>query len=412
MRVPISRRLLLLIVLIILVLAVPLTLYLVSQQQDIRQKAAGNADLVVSSLQLTDAGGNVRTVFGINEDIYVRITLKNKGTEKGISTDAHTYTQFYSDEDNAVAPGTPSDVQISLRNGEFSAGFEKTYESRWNGLNDSFYQDKIYFNKSTGGTYTARAYINHDGKVQESDIQNNQLSLSYTVTGQYISKGIYLDGDVSSNPPAGFPPSGGCGEQGTNNGVTACYGLGPVNGKGVVKLTNTTSSPKAVAVALYKAYYDFPNPYPTCSQTSCPEQYIWAWTQTIYSAQKFTLDAGATRYVSLPAPSCNWQIDATIGPIILSFHPGQTYGGTGVLIGGGWLEQYNGIQACTPVIPSPTPTSTLTPTLPPDVPTPTLTLTPTPTDIPPSETPTPTVPFCPVPVQVQNVRIECPFCSQ
>lgn len=420
-----SKRSILFIVLVVLVIAVPLTLYLLSQQQDIRQRAVGNADLVVTGLQLTDAGGNVRTVFGVNEDIYVRVRLKNQGTDKGISTDTYTYTQFYANAKDPVVPNTPSDVGIFLKNGEFNPGFEKTYESRWNGLNNSFYKGKIYFSQSVGGTYHARVYINYDGKVAESNLLNNQLDLTYTVTSRFLTNGIYLDGNISSNPPAGFT-NVECGEQGTINGVTACYGLGPVNGNGVVKFTNNNTSPMAVGASLHKAYYDFPNPYPSCSPATCPEQFIWIWTQTIYSAQVFTLNPGETRYVTLPAPSCNWQIDAFIGGVNLSFHPpSQTYSQQGRLIGGGWLEQYNGIQACVPDIPnfpSPTPTPTLTPTptitptLPPDVPTPTETLTPTPTltQTPtPTDTPTPTPqPFCPVPSQVQNVRIECPFCGQ
>lgn len=420
--------------LILLVIAIPITLYLVSQQQDIRQRAQQaleQADLVVTGLQLTDAGGNVRTTYGINEDIYIRVTLKNQGTASGTSNDGFTYTQIYANKKDLVVPNTVSPDGIYLRNGQFGVAAEKTYESHWGGLNSSAYKDKIYFRQSSGGTYYARAYINYNGKVAESNIANNQIVLPYTVTGSFISKGIYLDGDVSSNPPAGF--SGvECGEQGTISGVTGCYALGPVNGKGVVKLTNDSSTPKAVGASLYKAYYDFPNPYPSCSPTACPEQFIWAWTQTIYSAQVLTLNPGDTRYIILPAPSCNWQIDAFIGStILLSFHPGQTNGELGTLIGGGWLEQYNGIQACTPIIPSPTPTPTVTPTLPPNVPTPTVTLTPTPTvtetptptvtptrtptptgTISPTVTPTPGVSGCPVPPQAVNVRIECPFCGQ
>jgi hypothetical protein len=419
MRRTLSRRTIyILLAIIVLIVAIPVTLYLLNQQQDIRQHAAGGADLVVKSLELTDAGGNVKTQFGVNEDIYVRITLKNQGSATGVSSDSHTYTTFYSNAKTAVAPNTASDVNIVLRNGQFAAGSQKTYESKWNGLNDSYYTNKIYFSQSKGGTYHARAYINYDGKVSESDATNNQLDLTYTVTGKFIANGVYLDGDVSSSPPSGFSSSN-CGEQGTRSGVTACYNLGPLNGKSVVKLTNTSSQTQTVGVSLYKAYYPFPNPYPSCSPTSCPDQFIWAWTQTIYSAQVLTLNPGDTRYVSLPIPSCYWQVDAFIGStVLLSFHPGQTNGELGTLIGGGWLEQYNGINACTPVIPplTPTPSPTSTPTpVPSNAPTPTVTETPTPTltETPtPSETPTPTVPVCPVPSQVQNVRVVCPFCGQ
>lgn len=406
---PVSKKIIAIIIGIFLLVALGLAIFILQQQQDIRQEAAGDADLVVTGLQLTDAGGNVRTQFGVNEDIYVRVTLKNQGTGIGTSTDGRTYTQFYANKKDPVAPNEPSDVGITLRNGEFNAGFEKTYESRWNGLNDSYYTDQIYFSQSKGGTYHARVFINYDGKVSESDLTNNQMELTYTVTSRFLERGIYLDGDVSQNPPAGFSSSQ-CGEQGSVSGVSACYMLGSVNGINVVRLTNTSSQTRTAGSAVYKAYYDFPNPYPSCSPTSCPEQFIWAWTQTIYSAQVTTLEPGQTRYISLPVPPCNWQVDAFLGStVMLSFHPGSMYGTNGTLIGGGWLEQYNGIQECEPVIPSPTPTPTITPTLPPDVPTPTNSPTPT---ITPSETPTPTLPVCPLPEQVQNVRVICPFCDQ
>lgn len=427
MSLQLSRRALLIVILVILALAVPVTLYLLSQQQDIRQHAASTADLVVSGLQLTDAGGNVRTKFGKNEDIYVRVRLKNQGTSTGTSTDGFTYTQFYTNEKNPVAPNTPSDVSgvnIYLRNGQFGAGSEKTYESHWGGLNNSFYKEDILFRKATPGTYYARVYINYNGKVAESDLGNNQAVVQYTITSDYITDGIYRDGTVSSSAPS---TSRECGEAGTRNGVSVCYYLGPVSGRGIAKFTNTSTTAKTAGLALYKAYYDFPNPYPDCSPSECPTQFIWIWTQTIYAAKTITLNPGETRYISLPAPSCNWQFDAFTGSTIyLSFHPpSQTYGQAGRLIGGGWLEQYGGINACTPTIPnfpSPTPTPTVppsrtpTPTLPPDVPTPTFTITPSPTRTPTptlTETPTPTdEPDCPVPSQVQNVRIECPFCGQ
>ena len=420
MRVAISRRLLLFIILILLILAVPLTLYLVSQQQDIRQRAAGGADLIITGFQLTDAGGNVRTTFGVNQDIYVRVRIKNQGTATGTSTDDFTYTQVYSSKPSIVAPNTVSPDGIYLRNGEFGSQTEKIYESRWAGSNSSVYKGKIYFSKSTAGNYTARVYVNFDGKVSETNLNNNQeATVQYKVTNELVERGVYLDGAESSSPPTGFA-SRECGEQGSIGGVSVCYALGPVGGKGVVKFTNNSSSAKTVGAALYRAYYDFPSNYPSCSPSSCPEQFIWAWTQTIYSAKVISISPGETTYISLPAPSCNWQIDAFTGStILLSFHPpSQTYGQLGRLIGGGWLEQYGGINACKPDVPefpSPTPTLTVTPTLPPNEPTPTLTPVPpseTPTPTIPSATPSPTVPACPLPSQVPNVRIECPFCGQ
>ncbi len=69
------------IIFLTLLVGIPLAVFLVQQRQNIRQQAATEPDLVVESLQLTDAGGNVKSVFNKNEDIYVQITLKNQGGE-------------------------------------------------------------------------------------------------------------------------------------------------------------------------------------------------------------------------------------------------------------------------------------------------------------------------------------------
>lgn len=413
MSLQLSRRFIAFLILFIVAIAIPLTLFLLSQQQDIRQRAAGEADLVVTGFQLTDAGGNVRTEFNVGEEIYVRVRIKNQGTTGALSPDQKTYTQIYSDAPNPVTPNTPSDVQVSMQNGQFGAGAEYVYNSIYGGEREFAFKQERSWNKPAG-SYVARIFVNYNGNASESTLTNNQAKIEYTVTSQ----ALYLSGTSSSSKPSDFPAT--CDER-TVGSFTGCVVSGSINGRTYVKIKNNSSTTKKVGGVVYKAYYDYPDPYPNCSTSECPREYDWIWTQTIYSAKTLNLAGGSTTYIALQVPNCNWQGEAFFGDLLLSFKPpNQTYSGKGTFIDG-WLEQYNGIKECQPdqpPFPSPTPTPTntltptLTPTLPPDVPTPTRTPSPTPTLTPvPSPTNTPTPTACPVPQKVQNVRIECPFCG-
>lgn len=415
---PVSKRIIAVILGIFLVVALGVAVYFLQQQQDIRQRAAGEPDLVVSGFQLTDSGGNVRTTFNPGEEIYVRVRLQNAGGATATSPTGRTVTQIYSNSPNPVTPNTPSNVGVTLDNGQFSSGAEYTYGSIYGGERESLFDQNRSWTAEDTGTFTARAYINSNGNATEGDLTNNQATVQYTVT----TTPQFLSGSIRATPPPGFTDYP-C-DNLTRNGITACVVTGPVNGEAFARFVNNTGSTQLVGAAAYQAYYDYPSVEPTCSPSECIREYDWIWTQTLYSARITNLSPGETTYIRVPVPSCNWQVDAFIGDIIPSFvPPNQFYSGQGTYIDG-WLEQYNGIQECEPDIPefpSPTPTPnptltptgtltpspspTLTPTL---TPSPTGTLTPTPTS---TITPTPTVTVCPVPEEVLNVRVECPFCD-
>ncbi len=403
-----KKRILVIIFSILLIIGLPVGVYLALQQQNLQQHAATGADLTISAFQLTDAGGNVRTTFAPGEDIYVKITVKNQGSAKGVSNDGHTYTEVYSNASSTVSAGKASDVNLELRNGEFGAGAEKTYASTYVGVNNSYFDKKVSWHRNAPGTYTARVYVNYNNFVTELDTTNNQLAIAYT-----ISDTRYVKGTTSSSAPSGFS-SLTCvaNENNVEPNLTACVTDGSSGGKAFAKVTNkSTTQTFQVGLASYQAYLPYPTPYPSCEPADCPSSYGWIWTQTIHSAVTYSLAPGKTVYLSVAAPTCAWQTDVFTGNIIPSFRlPDIWYSGQKTYLDG-WYETKLGV--CTPVAPTPTPlaTPTPTPTLPPGV-TPTPTNTPTPTETPvPSETPSPTPSICPTPGAVTNVKIVCPNCN-
>jgi len=143
--------------------------------------AVNMGDLVVKRFVLTNSQGVEKTTFAPGEAIYPKVILANQGTATVDTPSNSTYTQFYSNAANTVAKGTASDVNVSLQNGEFAAGFEKEYGASGVGPNGSFYKNAKSWTKSQTGTFTARAYINYVEDGQESSFTNNQLTASYTV---------------------------------------------------------------------------------------------------------------------------------------------------------------------------------------------------------------------------------------
>lgn len=407
-----KKRFFSLIILILLIFSIPVAVYLSQRQQDVRQRAAtGQADLIVTEFSLTDAGGNVKTTFAINEDIYVRVRIKNQGTAPGDSTDDITTSQIYSHKTSSVPFNTVSDVDVSLRNGEFGAGSHNLYESRINGEGQSKFTTqpysqtssrKYFWEKSSSGTYTARVLLNFDKHVTESNYDNNQAQLTYTVT----NTGAAVLGASTTSAPSGFSTFPCVADE--NNvepNLEACVTEGAVNGKTFARVRNkSTTATYKVGLASYKAYLPYPSPYPTCTPTSCPEQFNWIWTQTYYSSVTYDLEPGKTVYLAVDVPACAWQSDVFKGSVIPSYSlPDNWYSGKKTYLDGYYNTK---LAVCQPVIPLPTPTPpqpTNTPTTPPGV-----TNTPT---LPPDVTLTPSPSTCPIPPKVTNVRVICPYCK-
>ena len=425
----INRKIILIIAFILLIIGVGVAVYLLSQQQDVRQRAAGGADLVVKSVQLTDAAGNVKTKFWENEDIYVKVTLGNDGDTVGTSSNGRTITQVYSNRASPVAFDTVSDVEVALDNGQFQPDTQKTYESRLRGTGQNAYVEDPYddnptrkysWRRTQGGSFTARILINSNKAVTETNYDNNQATLSYQVVPFTDADEI---GTQSLTKPAGFDDY----ECETHNsqfitGLTGC--IQKVQGpdtKVQGRVTNNTSQTVTVGIASYKAYLPYISP--SCSSTQCPDQYNFTWTQTFYRAELYDLRAGETVYLSTNVPPCAWQADIFVNGVPKSFHPNiDTYNGIGFV--DGWYHFYpnydqENTNYCNVVSPSPTPTIPVTPSTPPSA-TPTTppgvtpTVSPTTPPLTPSPTVIPTVSptACPTPGKVLNVRIVCPNCTQ
>ena len=409
-----TKKTLIFIGLILLLVGVPLGVYLTQQQQDIRQEAAGDADLVVTSFELVDKSGVPKTTFKVGEPIYIKTTLKNQGTSKGESPDDRTYTQIYANKSSTASVNTLSDVNVSMRNGEFGAGSEYTYFSNPGLSGSERFPENKFFTQDKEGTFTARIYINYNQSVPESNFANNQKTLSYKVQGF-----AYIIGKTYTSAPTGYSDSS-CNPPSSVlvQGLRGCVMENPVGSKTYGKVTNTGSTTRKVGMASYKAYQPYPNPYPTCTPAECPDKFDWIWTQEIYGGVTYSLDPGKTVYFEVAVPDCAWQTDVFEGDIFTTFAPpDKFYSGKKVYLDG----YYHIIPVCVPATPTPTPSPTRTPT-PTNTPTPTPTKTPTPTLTPtntPSPTPTPTeVPSgtptptsCPLIEEVPNVRIICPNCA-
>lgn len=412
-----KKRLISFIILLLLVLGVPIGVYLSQQQQDVRQRAATSADLIVDAFQLTDAGGNVRTTFNIGEDIYVRVKLKNIGGLKATSNDGSTLTTIYANKSQKIGFNSSNTPTLAMKNGEFGGGTAYTYTSIYGSSTQSKFQNQTYsWRRSAAGTFTARILINANKFVTEANYDNNEIDIKYTI----VDIPTYKIGKSYTSAPSGFDPAY-CTPPTSElvTGLKGCVMDKPVSGKNYGKITNTGSTTRTVGLASYKAYITYPATYPAdCPATdiACVGKYNWIWTQTIYSAMTDTLTPGQTKYFEVNVPGCAWQADVFEGSFVYpSFTPtNRFYSGSHRYLDG----YYHIISVCTPVIPTPTPTPTTVPSATPtptDTPVPTDTPTPTPTASPtpePSATPTPTTPApCVTPGAVKNVKITCPTCN-
>lgn len=139
------------------------------------------ADLMVVSIVLTDVAGRDKRIFKVGERIYPKVIFSNKGARKAVSKNGYTYSQIYANKPQKVSFDTETDVHIWMRNGEFGSGFAKRYGASPAGPNDEFYKANKYWSMSKPGTYTARAFINYDRLVTETDYLNNQAFIQYIV---------------------------------------------------------------------------------------------------------------------------------------------------------------------------------------------------------------------------------------
>lgn len=395
-----KKRLISLLILLLLAVGIPTGVYLSQQQQNIRPNAATAADLVIESFELTDAGGNTKTTFYTDEDIYVRITIKNTGGATATSQDGSTYSVFYANRSTSVPFNDTSTTSLTLKNGQFSAGYSSQNSSIYGSSTQGRFSQATSWRRSTAGTYTAQVLINQNKFATESNYNNNYAFITYTVTNPPAALGA----KTYTAAPSGFD-SATCTEPTTQlvTGLRGCVMDKQVNGKTYGRITNTGSTTRKVGMAIYKAYLPYPNPYPdTCPATdaSCTSKYNWIWTQTPTSWVTSDLAPSKTMYFEVTAPSCAWQSDVFTGNVLNSFTPPtRFYSGENRYLDG----YYNTtLSVCQPTILTPTPT----------VPVPTVTTGTTPTPTLPEETPSPTPSACPIPPKVTNVRVVCPYCKE
>ncbi len=160
--------------------------------------AADKGDLVVKKFVLTNSQGVEKTSFLPGEAIYPKVILANQGTATVVTPTGNTFTHFYSHAPTTVAKGSPSDVNVSLQNGQFTRGFEKEYGASNTGPNTSFYKGAKSWTKTQAGTYTARVYMNAFEHGEESTFANNQLTVTYTIAPSVTQP---------PSPPTPTPPT-------------------------------------------------------------------------------------------------------------------------------------------------------------------------------------------------------------
>lgn len=148
-----------------------------------RTSSSARPDLVVERFELTDASGRVKNTFKVGERIYVKVLLANRGNATGESRTGRTISAFYIDSPRTITQaGLSADPDdYYLRNGEFGTGFSKEYGSYPPHRNDGFFPNRKSWEMNTPGTYTARIFFDYDRGVVESDENNNQATVRYTI---------------------------------------------------------------------------------------------------------------------------------------------------------------------------------------------------------------------------------------
>jgi len=163
----------------------------------------GGADLTITDFHLTDASGNSKSTFASGEQIYPSVTVKNIGATMPYAFYGYNFfISVYGDKPNQVPAQTPSDVNVwATLDGytTWAAGESRTYSIT---SNAGLWTNEATVNNWTKpvGSYTARAFIDSWNVVPESNENNNQSSMNYTVTSGPLAVAF------SSTPASGSAP--------------------------------------------------------------------------------------------------------------------------------------------------------------------------------------------------------------
>ncbi len=150
-------------------------------QENLSTVSSGEADLVVVNFSLTDRNGIVKTTFDPGERIYPKVTYNNIGSARILSESGYINSQIYDNQQTPAQQNQQSDVNVWMRNGRYGVQYIKTYEARPDGLNSAFYKGERYWIRNRSGTFTARVYLNYDHGGIETNFENNQRTVTYTI---------------------------------------------------------------------------------------------------------------------------------------------------------------------------------------------------------------------------------------
>jgi len=141
------------------------------------------ADLVITSYALTNSSGTVKSSFKVNEAIYVKVTYKNNGNAASATPNGTIYSTFYKNKPTSVPNNLGSDpINFYSATPNLAAGESKTYASYPRSSTVASFPGIKTWKIGTVGTYTARVFQDYDVRVSESNENNNQAVVQYTIT--------------------------------------------------------------------------------------------------------------------------------------------------------------------------------------------------------------------------------------
>jgi len=139
-------------------------------------------DLVVTSFALTNSSGTVKTKFKVNESIYVKVIYKNSGNGASSTANGVIHSTFYKNKPLLVPDNLASDpLNFYSSTPNLAAGVSKTYLSHPRSSTTSSFPGIKTWKMGVAGTYTARVFLDYNTKVAESNENNNQAAMQYTV---------------------------------------------------------------------------------------------------------------------------------------------------------------------------------------------------------------------------------------
>jgi len=154
------------------------------------------ADLIAYNFDLTDSSGTVKTVFHVGDRIYVRFSIRNDGCTPGYTANGRTYHTLYRDRPTQINSynlgSDPSNFYLDT--GIFYVGDAYNYGSYPSHPRSGQFPGVNYWTQAEAGSYTARVFVDYDGRVSEStNFGNNQATQNYTVRADITGRVAFDD---------------------------------------------------------------------------------------------------------------------------------------------------------------------------------------------------------------------------